>query len=185
MGELNLPDTLGSQLDDIQRRLRALEAGQRVGLNRIRLAWSTVDAAPTVYGAYQFGPAAAQWADDRGNTGTGYPRVVLQAGTRALMFAQAYCTNLALDATFRSSQFTLSIGASGQSAAADPVVYRFQSHGPTTEGNQPLFLMGARSDMTPLQASTFAVACLLENRVPAAPNLPVPSSIVLAIVPID
>ena len=186
MPAANMPDDLASIVNDLERRIRILELTARVGLNRIRFAWLTSAADTAVFNAWDNGPAGAAWADDAtpANTGTGYPQVTLITGTKVLVMAQGNVTQLANDPTFRSFQADLGISVDGATPNNNPDWYRYQTHGPTTEGTNPLTVISGINTLTPGQ-HTFRFQSFFVDNVPAAANKPRMNNCTLIIIPID
>jgi hypothetical protein len=181
--QLNL-DSFAAFQADVQRRLQVLEATSRVGLNRVRYAWSTANAEVTSFGVWNSGPAAATWADDRGNTGTGNPSITVTHGKKMLYFAQGDALAIANDATFRTYRWYIGIGLPAGTPAVAPTMWRTQTHGPTTEGNNPLTLVVGRADLVP-GSYVYNLQTLWEDNVPAAANKPTLSQAFIAMLPID
>lgn len=181
-----VPDSQAAMIADIDRRLRALESAQRVGLNRVRMSWNTSSATVGTFGAWYTGPAGCAYIDDLGNTGTGYPRVTLVTGEKALVLVQGYAVNIANDPTFRTYAWYIGFGvdsATPPSSLAD----RYQTHGPTTEGNNYQTMVQPIVDLTPGE-HTFYLTTKWEDANPAAVNLPTLSAVnnaVLVVIPID
>lgn len=182
-----MPDQLVATIADFNRRLQILEATQRVGLNRVRYAWATNDPAGvqiTTFNAWELGPVAGTWEDDQGNTGTGWPRVTVQTGRKALFITQGYAQVFANDPTYRSYVWYLGVTGSSMPSTEDPPMWRFQTHGPTTEGNNPLLIATGRNDLTPGE-TTYYVTTKFADNVPAAVNQPKLADPFIAVIPID
>lgn len=179
------PDTMAATLAEIDRRLNALEVASRVGLNRARYAWATgTPATTTVYDAWDYGPVGATWEDDQGNTGTGYPRVTVTHGRKCIFFVQGYAQNIANDATFKTYQWFLGAYGAGIPDFLYPQMYRLQTHGPTTEGNNTVTMLTARADMTP-GTDLYAVMAQFVKTNPAAANEPKLAESFICVIPID
>lgn len=186
MPEVLLPETLATILHDFDRRIRTLESAERVGLNRIRMAWNTAAAPVGTFDAWYTGPAGAAWEDDRGNTGTGYPRVTVRTGRKALVMAQGYADNIANDAAFRTYAWALGIGVDG-ATPPNGQIDRYQTHGPTTEGNNYVTLIHPLLDLVQGE-HTFYLTTKWYDANPGAPNLPrldPNNTAVLAVIPLD
>jgi hypothetical protein len=184
------PDSDSAFRADIQRRLQALEATARIGLNRARYAWATGTPQTTlVYDAWDYGPVTATWQDDQGATGTKYPQVTVTHGRKAIFMVQGYAQMIANDATYKTYNWLL--GAYGAGIPLDgggfftqPYVSRFQTHGPTTEGNNAVTVVTARADLTP-GTYVYKVMGLFVKNVPAAANEPKLADPFIAVLPID
>ena len=180
------PDSLGSTIADFDRRLRTLESAGRVGLSRVRAAWNTAAAPVAVFDAWYTGPAGAAWADDQGDSGTGYPALTLRTGRRALVLAQAFAENIANDPTFKTFGWSLGIGIDGASPPSGQAD-RYQTHGPTSEGNNYLTLVHIFTQLEPGE-HTFYLSTNWQANNPAAVNIPQLSSnnsAFLAVLPLD
>lgn len=185
MAEQLQPDQIASTIAAFDQRLRTLEGASRVGLNRIRYAWATGTPQTTlVYDAFDYGPVTATWQDDRGNTGTGYPRVTVAHGKKALFLVQGYAQQIANDVTFKTYQWFLGAYGVGVPSIINPLMYRFQTHGPTTEGNNTVSLITARADMVP-GSYLYAVMAQFTKTNVAAANEPKLADPFIAVLPID
>lgn len=193
--EMNLqPDSLPTTMADFDRRLRALEGASRVGLNRVRFAWSThfVPPAPAAYGSWESGSTSATWEDDQGNTGTGYPRVTLVTGTKVLMIAQSYPQSYAHDpAVYKADTCNLGIGLDGGAAnawsPAAPLPTSYNSRDtatPVYAGSYTLTLNSGRADLAPGE-HTFQLQHYWSNYSAGALTDAGAAGIFLAVIPID
>lgn len=112
------PESDATTLADFDRRLKALETTQRVGLSRTRSAQSTTDDYPSAYDAWDAtGGATREWSDDQGNEGTGYPVVTVVTGTRVLILLSAKVSSYSAGGGFRSYQGALGVGIDGGTPA--------------------------------------------------------------------
>jgi hypothetical protein len=180
------PETDNTLFADFDRRLRALESVASVGLHRIRLAWNVASAVVDTFDAWYTGPAGATWEDDRGNTGTGYPQVTLRTGRKVLAIVQGYAASLAYDVAFRTYSWSLAISVDG-ATPPDSRADRWQSHGPTTEGNHYVTLVHPVVDLEPGEHTFYlSTKWYSANPAPATPPaLSASNSAILAILPLD
>ena len=156
MGEFLREDNMGATIADLDRRLRVMESTARVGLNRVRYAWSThaSGAAPSsTMDAYEGGPAGSTWADDEGATGTGYPTVTLTLGSKALFLCQAIPRDIANDAAYKAGAFRFGPAPDGLTpeswGSPYPIMYGGGTHGATSEGTPRYAFIVGRNDITP------------------------------------
>ena len=190
MPEALQPERLEKLLADMNRRLQILEATSRVGLNRVRFAWSTGDADVTSFGAYQTGPAGASWQASDGSTGVGYPAVTLELNTKVLVFMQHTTQKVANDPTFRCFSWSSGVRKTppgtptGSWPSGDPLMAVPMTHGPTSEGNPTTQLLVGRADLTP-GTYTIQMSILFTDSNPAALNQPKIVEPFLMVIPID
>lgn len=156
MAEQIQPDSRDDIISDLMKRVQILEATSRIGLNRIRFAWTTQAfdvARVSTLDAWESGPATAAWQDDQGNTGTGYPTLTLVTGRRALFLAMSRWYNVANEAGFIARTFAWGVGQDGAAPVVAPATYPTMalggSHGPSTEGTPKLAMVSGRADLTP------------------------------------
>lgn len=180
-----LPDSHGLHLADIDRRLRALETAQRVGLNRVRAAWSTVDDYPSAFDAWDTGGALARWEDDQGATGTGFPTLTVVTGSRVLVLLNAHVASYALVGGFRSMQGNVGVGLDGVDPASIPGEtwgWRTGVYNANNEHDTPITLAVVKT-ITPGE-HTFDVQANWSDTAGAGVK-PLVSSVVLAVMPLD
>lgn len=187
MPEQLMPESAANLLADIDRRLRILESAQRLGLNRLRMAHSYGAAvSPTVFGAYETGPAGAQYLDDQGAIGSGYPQLTMTTGSRALFIAVATINLLANNASARSRSMFFGIGADGANPGdwTNPRMYRQLVNSNADEVRTQTTVVAARTDLTP-GTHTFRIHAKWSDDVPAAGTLPYLFDAELLVIPID
>ncbi len=186
MPEALQPDSRDAVIADLSRRLQVLEATQRVGLSRVRLAWQTATAATSTYDpTWDSGTVGNTWADDQGATGTGFPRVSLITGRKVLVFASGTALTIANDVNYRTFAWRLGVGLDGNNPRnTRPFWSVYQTHGPTTEGNNAVQLVVAGVDLEPGEHE-FKVRTKWTSTNPAAPNVPSLDDAFLAVIPID
>jgi hypothetical protein len=182
------PDTLARTIADLTRRVQILEATQRVGLSRVRFAWSTHTGTPRITAAdvWENGPAGTTWEADDGTTGTGYPEVTLQFGRKALFFARVQGLDYSNDAAYKVGRLTFGVGIDGTDPTVWPTtqrMYSSQSRGPVTEGNVPNALIAGRNDIAP-GVHTIKWWARWVTQAGGA-TMPYASDIFLAVIPID
>jgi hypothetical protein len=180
---------MAATIADMQRRLQILEATSRVGLNRVRFAWSThaVNVAEvSTIGAWETGPATATWTDDRGTTGTGYPSLTLTTGTKVLIIGAARYFDMSEDLGTAAS-VSFGVGIDGSTPLTWPTLFpRMMTSGGKGPNADNVFsrlnLAVGRSGITP-GSHTFSVQAFWNAGAGATqPDL---SDIFLAIVPLD
>lgn len=180
------PDSQTAAFSDLERRVRALESAQRVGLNRVRAAWSTFDDYPTVWGVWDsVCGAARRWQDDQGTTGTGHPVLTVTTGTRVLMLLNAYVAQYGATGGFRSAQGNVGVGLDGVDPASipgDTWGWRTAFYNLNDEHDGPAVLATVKT-VTPGE-HTFQVYTNWVDTAGAGVK-PLVSSIVLTIIPLD
>lgn len=115
MGKVLHPDSIASTLANMQRQIDALSAAQRVGLNRIQVAYSVIEQHETVLGSWSDGVASGRtWEALNGSTGTGYPLVTITGiGTRCVILASGLVQGLANSVGFQSAFGAFGISING------------------------------------------------------------------------
>jgi hypothetical protein len=181
MAEALQPDTRDATIADLMRRVQILESTQRVGLSGVRNAWLTATAVATTLGSFETGPAAATWADDQGNTGTGYPQfTIANMPARALIGWEARPANVHNDgATYKSQAVQLALAINGLDdyttlpGGALPKTTRQHVNTGTAAGPSrwPIMATAIRR-FTAGQTYTFRMVANWDSTAPAAPTGP-------------
>jgi len=199
MSTINQPDTLSSIVRELERRIRILETAQRVnapavtsslttaavsaaGVGRILSSHSTnvVALAPPVMDAYTTG-GFETWIDDNGNTGSGYAKVTVTTGSRALIIVTCNPAQMANAATFVCD--SMLFGAVVNAEVTVP-----QAIGPlintSLEVDVPMIWTRVRNDLTP-GSNTFKVIAKFFTLNGAAAITPRMSATNITVIPID
>lgn len=184
MGEILRPATLTAELQEIRSRLSRLESAERVGLNRIRYARATASAVPTVFAAWEQGPAGTTWVNDKGVTGTGYPTVTVETGTKVFVIANGVMANLCNTATYRSMDGYMLCGVDGSITGMGAIFKRIARNQNATGISFPMTVMGELSGLTP-GTHTFSVWAFWSDDQPAAVNKPSMTDSSILVIPID
>jgi hypothetical protein len=173
---------------DIERRLSTLETASRIGLNRMRNSYATAAVDPTVFAAWESGAAGSTYADDQGNTGTGYGQVTVTTNTKVLVLFG--CRVLLLGANgpgaFRSATARVGFGidALTPDQLTAPTGQRTASNfNPSTVDNNVVHAV-IRRGLTP-GSHVFKAWAFWNNDQPAAPILPRMTDTFIAVLPID
>jgi hypothetical protein len=184
MPEQLAPETLASVLADIDRRLHSLETSARNGLSLTRSAWGTAAGDITVFGApLDPGPASSTWRDDLGNTGTGYPQIVMTTPTRCLVAWSVRPNSVAFNGTtYRSNSLDIDVAVDGVRTSL-PNTRRFIANsnlGPVDAA------VSAFAVMTFARGShTFKMVCNATDNVPAGTTAPRLTDISMFIIPLN
>lgn len=172
-------------LADIERRLRNLETAPRVGLHRIRTAYATAAVDPVTFDAWESGAAGSTWADDAGNTGTGYAQLTVETGTKALVIFGCRVISLANNATYRCVTCRVGFGVNAVLPdGAIPTGQRTATNNTTVPGESNVAYSLVRRGLTP-GPNTFRAYAFWVTAVPGAANLPRMTDTVLTVIPID
>lgn len=187
MGEILRPATLLTELQEIRSRLARIEMVERVGLNRIRFARATASVDPSSFGAWEQGPAGSTWIDDKGNTGTGYPRLEVDIRHKAMIFFGAGIQDVAAGGSWRSQLVDFGVGINGHDPEyyGPPVMYRRWNNQGTARVEVPVGFFILRTDFTPNPAKQFAVWARWQDSAPSATDLPRMIDSFLCVLPID
>ena len=173
------PDQLASMFADMDRRLRVLESTQRVGLNQLRFCTSTGSAAPTTFGAGEYGTAGNTWVDDTGATGTGYPTISMRTPNKVLVLVGYRPINLATAATFR----TFSVQVNVRIDATAGYLNRQISQYATTNMDAPYVSAGVIA--VGAGVHSFTIGAAWDNTVPAAATQPQLTDAYLIVLPLS
>lgn len=169
MGAINTPDTLGTMLQDLDRRIRVLENTNRTGLGRMRAAWLTAAADATTFGSFESGPVGATYSyikdDLTTGTGTGYPALTVTTG--AFVQITWACRPLSVSAggSFRSASAQFDVLVDGLSLNL-PRPLRQYANGNNNPVDGPLSCQIVRT-LTP-GTHTFQLVVNWSNDFPAA-----------------
>jgi hypothetical protein len=181
------PETDNTLFADFDRRLRALETTQRVGISRTRSAQSTYDDYPSTYDEWDStGGALREWRDDQGNEGGGYPTVTLIAGTRVLVLLSAKVGGYAAGGGFRSYQGQLGVGIDGGTPAdhvGDVFGWRMGVYNATVSELQHPTAIAIVKEVTPGEHE-FAVWSWWSDNAGSGTQ-PLWSSVQLTVIPLD
>jgi hypothetical protein len=172
------------RLDDLDGRLRAIEGGQRIGLASIRNVWGTAAVDATTFApSTDQGPVGSTWEDDEGNTGTGYPEIDVESGTRVLIEWNARPIGLATSASYRSVSVTVGLLLNGAVLSpAIPTAARQIANGNAAPVDVSIGASLIRT--VPAGVNTYKIVATWGNDQPAAPNKPRLTDIQLMVTPL-
>lgn len=190
MTQILTPDNLGTQLDELERRLRALEVTSRVGINRLRYAYGTAAVDPTNYATWETGAAGCTWIDDAGTTGNGYARCTAFTNTKALVFFGCRLQSVGEDAgvTWKTSTGQVGVLQDGNTpgTAGNPaptLARQFYSGSPDL-AYQNISYVAIRTALTPGDHIWDAAAFWAADH-PGAPTAPRMTDVYLFVLPLD
>ena len=178
-------ERLIARQDELDVRLRTLEGGQRVGLGKLRSAWGTAAADPTVFGAYESGPVGSTWSDDQGGSGTGYPSITItNCPTRYMIFWSVRPINLATNAVspHRSRAVEITVAIDGIDVPSLPNARRLYQNLNAGTTDVSLAMIVARSE--PPGTHTFQMRALWDTN-PGGTIIPRLTDIYLGVLPLS
>lgn len=171
------------QLASVDQRLRMLEGGSRTGLSGLRSAWMTQFAEHTVFDAWDSGPVAALWADDLGNTGTGYPTLtVANCPTRYLIMYSVRVQTFARGLPFRSEALQMTVSINGNDTPSLPNAYATFANQNANLVAATISKIAARDE--PPGTKTFQLRTWCFDNVPAGVARPTLADIYLGVLPL-
>lgn len=190
MPGVNFPDNLGMMFNDLERRIRVLENTGRNGIGSAISARATAAAAPTVFGAYEFGSAGNTWTDDAApvpRTGSGYPKVTITATSRMLILWGARPISLASSPTFRSNTVDIAVRYTLVSTGGftDSNLLRRVGQSNTGPTDMPVFAAKVQPGFATGYDYTFQLEANWTDTVPAAANQPVLTDSYLIVIPLS
>lgn len=177
---------MADQFADLDRRLRTIEGGQRVGLGGLRSAWATNMQEHTVFGAWNSGPVAATWADDRDNTGTGYPAITIEnCPSRYMILWSLTFNSVATNVTlpFRTSNAQIGVSINANDTPPLPNATRLFSNSNPGSTDVAMSMIVARQDVPGDKVFQFRTWCF--DDFPAGSIPPTLQGIYLGVLPLS
>lgn len=175
-------EVLAQQLEELERRLRMLEGGARVGLGGLRSAWGTA-AGDHVPGAYNSGPGSSTWLADDGSSGTGYPALTIpECPSRYMIFWSVRPINIGNSASWRSNQGEITVAINGVDIPTLPNARRGFANLNLQSADTTMSMIVARRELP--STKTFQMRASLQDTVPAAPNQPRLTDIYMGVLPL-
>lgn len=185
------PESDATTLADIDRRLKALETTQRVGLSRMRSAWGDdVSYTLTATNTWLDGTAeGATWTDDQGNTGSGFPEVTVTTGRRVLIVATARANKVSALATNKSNLMRIGVSIDGDTPASASTSGAAATYAtlevPGNDAvNGHVTLITQRVDLEPGE-HTIALQAFANNYRPGASDYAEVLEVQLTVIPLD